>query len=56
MHLGKRLRHKQYKNGLVRDGTPTHNDTSCKNNGTCPWCQNGKIYKNKRRMIDIYYD
>lgn len=56
MRLGRSLSHLQYKDGLVRDGTPTHSSGSCQHGGGCPYCINNRTHKNKRRMIEIDYD
>lgn len=50
MRLGKHLSYKQYKNGMVRDGTPTHYDNQCRHHGSCDYCINNRMFKNKRRM------
>ena len=50
MRLGRSLAHLQYKNGLVRDGTPTHFVNSCQHGGSCPVCYGNRTFKNKRRM------
>ena len=48
MGLGDSLAHKQDKDGLVRDGTPTHYSASCENNGGCPKCEGNRLHKHKR--------
>jgi hypothetical protein len=56
MRLGKLLSHLQYKDGLVRDGTPTHVDSSCSHGGDCPYCISNRTFKNKRRLLIVNYD
>lgn len=43
------LSYLQYKNGFVRDGTPTHLSSSCEHHGSCQWCTDNRIFSNKRR-------
>lgn len=38
-----------YKNGTVRDGTPSHPSHSCTNHGGCPWCERDRLHRNKKR-------
>jgi len=28
-------------------------DGSCRNHGSCPWCQNGRKHKHKKRMPEL---
>lgn len=49
MGLGTHLGGKQYRNGKVRDGTPTHADGSCQHSGDCPWCVGNRQHNNKKR-------
>jgi len=39
---------RQYKSGMLRDGTPQHIDASCENNGGCPWCEGNRTHKHRR--------
>lgn len=48
MNLGKSLADHQYKDGTVRDGTPTHPAKSCEHHGGCPHCEGNRTIQAKR--------
>lgn len=48
MRLGT-LRRKQYRNGMVRDGTPTHAAGSCQHHGGCPICEGNRLHGSRKR-------
>lgn len=55
MRLGL-LSDKQYTNGRVRDGTPTHATASCENNGGCPWCEGNRTFSTRSRLLKVIYN
>jgi hypothetical protein len=53
IRLGEHLGHKQYADGLVRDGTPTRHGKSCENHGGCPWCEGNRTFSDKKRRMAL---
>lgn len=53
MELGA-LISRQYRDGYVRDGTPTHASVGCEHHGSCAWCARNRTHGNKlREPIDL---
>lgn len=50
------LKDKQYKDGKVRDGTPTHSSSSCERNGGCPYCEDNRAHSTRKREPIIEQD
>ena len=34
----------------------THTDPSCAHHGGCPWCESGRLVKDRRKTIEDYED
>lgn len=51
MNLGAALADHQYKDGTVRDGTPTHNSKSCEHHGSCPYCTRNRLHKHVKELL-----
>lgn len=43
---------RQYRDGTVRDGTPTHIDPACRHHGDCPRCTGDRTFSARRRGGD----
>lgn len=52
MRLGTLSDH-QYKDGMVRDGTPQHSSKSCEHHGGCKWCEGNRTFSTKKIAIQI---
>ena len=48
MKLGT-LAERQYKDGTLRDGTPTHASAACARHGGCPYCESNREHSNRKR-------
>lgn len=50
MRLGPALASHQYRDGTVRDGTPTHADATCRHHGGCKYCERNRTFSTRRRL------
>lgn len=48
MKLGTLSDH-QYRDGMVRDGTPQHSTAACQHHNWCPYCRGNRTYSSKHR-------
>lgn len=48
MSLDKAIKYKKEHRKPYKDAKAV--DRSCRNHGTCPYCLNGRLFKNKRQM------
>ena len=42
--------------GKVRDGTPQHVSSGCENHGGCPYCEQNKLFGDKKREPLIVHE
>lgn len=49
MSLDKAIKHKKEKRKPYRGSKAF--DCSCRNHGTCSWCLDNRIHKNKKRLL-----
>lgn len=51
MSLDKAIEHKKEKRKQYR-GSKSF-DSTCRNHGGCPWCEENRLYKNKKRIQSL---
>jgi hypothetical protein len=60
MSLEKAIKHKKEKRKPYRDSKAW--DSSCRNHGSCSWCESNRLHSEKKRkasskdQLDRYYD
>jgi hypothetical protein len=60
MSLEKAIKYNKEKRKPYRDSKAW--DSSCRNHGSCSWCENNRLYSEKKRkasakdQLDRYYD